>query len=168
MQASSIALTAITTVGSLLTTPLLLGLMLAENMPADFQMPTGRVAYDITVALIAPLAAGMLLGSRLPAERRQRYSRWSIFASLGVILLMVIGGAGAGRIDPAAHGWIAPAVVFAMALVFTQMAELATRIGGLVEGDRAAVCIEVTLRNTNLAILVKASVFPAVAGIADG
>ena len=32
---------------------------------------------------------------------------------------------------------------------------------------RLAIGIEVTLRNTNLAILVKAVLFPAVAGVAD-
>jgi BASS family bile acid:Na+ symporter len=87
--------------------------------------------------------------------------------SLGVIVMMVVGGAGAGRIQPTAYGWSAPAAAFAMALVFTQVAQLATRLGGLVDRDRAAVGIEVTLRNTNLALLVKASLFPAVAGVPD-
>ena len=48
-----------------------------------------------------------------------------------------------------------------LAFVFQQAAYAACRLGGLGMRDRLAIAIEVTVRNTNLAILVKASLFPA-------
>gem|GEM_PF-4567152 len=49
-------------------------------------------------------------------------------------------------------------------------AALATRAGGLPRGDVLAITTEATIRNSNLALLVQTSVFPAGAGgaIADG
>jgi BASS family bile acid:Na+ symporter len=165
--ALSISLTAITTVGALATTPMLLGIMLAENMPPDFVMPVGRVATDITLALLLPLFLGMLVGARLEVQLRRRLARAAILASLAVVAAMVAGGAGSGRLDVTAYGWTPPLVVIGIAFCFTQVADLTTRLAGLGDRDRAAVSIEVTLRNMNLALLVKASIFPAVAGVAD-
>jgi BASS family bile acid:Na+ symporter len=50
-----------------------------------------------------------------------------------------------------------------LALVIQQAAYAACRLGGLDLRDRLAIAVEVTVRNTNLAILVKASLFPATA-----
>lgn len=164
--ALSISLTGVTTVGSLLTTPLLLRLLLAAQVPPDLEMPVGRVAFDIAFVLLLPLFLGMVLCALLPRQRRQ-LSRWSIRASLACIAVLVVGSAGAGRLDPMAYGWMGPLAVLALVIVFSQVAALATRLARLPDADRLAIGIEVTLRNTNLAILVKASLFPAVAGVAD-
>ena len=129
-------------------------------------MPVDRVVFDIAVVLLLPLLVGMLLCQWLPRQRR-RLSRWSIRASLGFIAAIVVGSAGAGRLDPMSYGWTGPLTVFVLAITFALAAQLATRLARLPDGDRLAIGIEVTLRNTNLAILVKASLFPAVAGVAD-
>ncbi len=160
--ALSISLTAVTTVGSLLTTPALLRLFVGAHLPADFEMPTGRIALEIGAILLAPLAAGMLIGARLP-EHRDAFSRWCIRASLAAILVMVVGAGGSGRLDPSAYGALTPIAIVGLAFVFQQAAYAACRLGGLDMRDRLAIAIEVTVRNTNLAILVKASLFPATA-----
>jgi len=168
--ALSISLTAVTTVGSLLTTPALLRLLVGAHLPADFEMPTGRIALEIGAILLAPLAAGMLFGERFP-DWRSGFSRWCIRASLGVIVIMVVGAGGSGRLDPSAYGKLAPVAIVLLAFVFQQTAYAACRLGGLGMRDRLAIAIEVTVRNTNLAILVKASLFPATANpdpIGDG
>jgi BASS family bile acid:Na+ symporter len=164
--ALSVSLTAITTVLTLVTTPLVLRALLVSQIPADLAMPVERVARDIALCLLLPLAAGIAIGARVPSRRRN-WSRWSIRTSLGIIGVMVVGGAGSGRLDPFQFGWVGPVVIFGFALLCFQAGEAATRLAGLPDRDRLAVGIEVTFRNTNLALLVKASLFPAEAGVVD-
>ena len=160
--ALSISLTAFTTVGSLAATPALLQLFVGAHLPADFEMPTGRIALEIGAILLAPLAAGMLVGARFTAYR-EGFSRWCIRASLAAILVMVVGAGGSGRLDPSSYGALAPVAIVGLAFVFQQAAYAACRLGGLPMRDGLAIAIEATVRNTNLAILVKASLFPATA-----
>jgi BASS family bile acid:Na+ symporter len=84
-----------------------------------------------------------------------------------VIALIVVGAASSGRIDPAAHGWAAPLAIFALALSGMNAGMLCCRLFGLPSRDRIAIGIEAGVRNTNLALLIKASVFPAVPGRPD-
>lgn len=164
--ALSISLTAVCTIGSLVTTPALLRLFVGAHLPADFEMPVGRVAGEIGVTLLLPLATGMFLGHRLDV-RREVFARWCIRVSLLAIGCMVVGGAGAGRLDPVAYGPVAWVAIFALAGVAQAVSVAASRLGGLGRSDRLAVAVEVTVRNTNLALLIKASLFPAVAGVPD-
>ena len=60
--ALSIALTAICSIGALVTTPLLLRLYVRDLLPDDFSMPVGRVAFEIGVSLLVPLFLGMVMG----------------------------------------------------------------------------------------------------------
>ncbi len=164
--ALSISLTAVCTTGALVTTPLILRALAAAHLPVDFEMPVARVAWEIGITLLLPLLVGMLAGIRFPS-RQALLSRWAIRASLAVIGVMIVGAAGAGRLDPAAYGAMGPLAVGALCLGAQATAVLAGRVGRLSARDRLAVAIEATIRNTNLAILVKASLFPAVAGVAD-
>ncbi len=164
--ALSIALTAVTTIACLVTTPTILQLFAAQALPVDFDMPTGKIAFDIALCLLAPLAVGMFLGARFPAWRSTLSSR-SIQLSIFVIVLMVIGAAGAGRVDPMQQGLSAIVALVCLALVSQIAAVLIARVAGLSTGDRVAIAIEVTIRNTNLALMLKAAIFPAVPGIPD-
>lgn len=164
--ALSISLTAVTTLLSLVTTPTLLRLLSGTHLPPDFEMPVGQVAFEIGAVLLLPLGAGMAIGTGLPA-RREVFSRWSIRASFFFIMLMVVGGAGSGRLDATAYGAIGPLAILALCVTIQSFAWAATRLAGLDVADRVAIGIEVTIRNSNLALLVKASLFPAVAGVVD-
>lgn len=158
--ALSITLTALTTLGALVTTPALLRLFVGVHLPPDFDMPAGRIASEIGLTLLLPLLLGMGIGVRL-GPRREVFSRTALRASLAVIGVMVVGAAGAGRIEPLAYGRIGPVSVLLVALLFQVAALICARLGGLAPRDRLAVGIEATLRNTNLAVLVKASILPA-------
>lgn len=166
----SISLTAVSTVACLVTTPVVIELLAGRHVPEGFAMPVARVSREILFTLLGPLALGMLLGAR--RERwRGPVSRWGIRGSLFVIGLMVLGGAAAGRIEPLAYGWTAPLAVLALSALGLNAGMLLCRAAGLPRGDRVAVGIEAGVRNTNLALLIKASVFPASSGpdpIGDG
>jgi len=164
--ALSISLTAVTTVGALVTTPFLLRLLITAYLPPDFEMPVGRIAFEIAVVLLLPLSVGMLFSPLLGA-RRDAFSRWCIRISITFILAMVIGGAGSGRLDPRAYGALGLAAIFLLAFMAGTIATLSCKLARLTPRDRIAIAIEATIRNTNLALLVKASVFPAVVGVVD-
>jgi BASS family bile acid:Na+ symporter len=159
----SIALTALTTLGALVTTPALLRLLLGAGLPADFVMPVRRVASDIAVTLLGPLALGIALGAALPA-RRELLSRWCIRAALLAILVLVVGAAGSGRLGPAAHGAAALLAIPLLCLGAQLAALAATRLAGLGARDGLALAVEAGIRNTNLALLVKTSLAPAGGG----
>ena len=158
--ALSISLTAVTTVGALVTTPILLRLLVGAHLPPGFQMPVGRVAYEIAVTLILPLAAGMIAGALFPAGR-ERFSRGCIAGSLLAIGLMIVGAGGSGRLDPRAYGAIGLVGVIGLAFVFQGAAWSAARAAGLRSSERLAGVVEATVRNTKRASLVKASAVPA-------
>ncbi len=164
--ALSIALTSITTVAALVTTPALLRLLAGAHLPPEFEMPVGKVARDIAIALLLPLFIGMVLGAGLP-ERRQVISRWAIRGSFFFIGLLIIGATTSDRIDPARFGLLGPAALVLLGICFGGSAWLVCRAAGIASHERLAVIVETTLRNGNLGVMVKASLFPAVAGQID-
>lgn len=165
--ALSIALTSITTVAALATTPLLLRLLVAEFLPEDFSMPVGRIARDIFGTLIIPLLLGMLLRSRTTTYYAAQFAKWVIRLSLLMILIMVVGASGSGRLSIDAYGvaGIATLVIFALAVQVSTL--LAVRMFRLASADGLAITVEATFRNISLAIAVKATVFPAQPGVLD-
>ena len=169
--ALSITLTTVTTLAALATTPILLRLLVQQHLPPDFAMPVTRIAFEIGVTLLVPLFTGMAVGSRLGAHR-ERFARLCVRISLGVIGLMIVGAAGSGRLDAMAYGWLGPAAIFLLCGLFLAVAIVASRAGRLLAPDRLAVVIEATVRNTNLAVMIKASVIPATdlahAAVGDG
>lgn len=164
--ALSIALTAVATLACLVLTPLVLSLLIAEHMPADFEMPAGRIALEIGIFLLLPLLLGMGVLRTAPALA-ERFSKLCIRGSLLVILLIVIGALGAGRLDLEAFGLLNVAVVFGFLVVLTAASATIPRAMGLSPADITAINIEIAVRNTNLGLLIKASLFPAVVGVAD-
>jgi BASS family bile acid:Na+ symporter len=165
--ALSIALTSITTVAALVATPLLLQLMAAQYLPADFSMPSGRIALDIFFALILPLSIGMLVQHRFSAAFSNSFSKLSIRLSLALIILMIVGAGGSGRLDPELYGSVGIFSIVALC-VFAQIgAFLLCQISGVKSQDSLAVVIEASFRNVSLAVAVKAVVFPATAGELD-
>jgi BASS family bile acid:Na+ symporter len=164
--ALSIALTGVTTLACLFTTPVVLSLLAGDYIGREVTMPAGRIALDIVLFLLLPLALGMIAGAQMP-ELRGRFTVWCIRASLFVILLIIIGSAGAGRIDPRMYGWEGVLLILLLAVLVQQLAVLPAWLLGLTRRDGIALAIETTVRNTNLGLLIKASVFPAVPGVLD-
>ena len=155
----SIAITAITTLACLITTPIILNLLISQHMPADFVMPVGRIAFEITLFLLIPLIIGMVIYSKLP-NHADKISKVGIYGSIFVILLIVIGSAGAGRLDLARFGIANVLVILTFALTLMCLSILIPRLSRVGAKDGTAIQIEVTVRNTNLGLLLTASLFP--------
>ena len=165
--ALSIALTSITTVAALVATPLLLQLLASQYLPDDFSMPVGRIARDIFATLIIPLVLGMWLKSRITTYYAAQFAKWTIRASLALVLLIVVGSAGSGRLDASAYGLLGVGTLLAFTLLVLASTLLIAKVMGLTSGDALAISVEATFRNISLAIAVKATVFPAQPGVLD-
>jgi len=162
----SISLTGAATAGCLVTTPLVLTLFVPGTDGSTYQMPVARISAEIFFFLLLPLLAGMWIGARFEPVR-DRFSQTCIRASLATIAVMVVGAASAGRVEAGAYGGtvILAMVCFSLALFATGF--VLPRAAGLPAHDAVATGIETAYRNTSLALLVKASVFPVVPGRAD-
>jgi bile acid:Na+ symporter, BASS family len=159
--ALSISITAVTTLVCLVSTPLILALMIGEYLPADFTMPKAQIMKEIALTLLLPLSIGMLYLHFLP-KSAPTLSKWSIRASLLGILAIVVGSAMSGRLNVAAFGYgnvlLIALFVFVLAVV---PGYLIPRLARLSRADCTAILCEVSLRNVNLGVLIKASIFPA-------
>lgn len=162
----SISITGVTTLACLVTTPLILGLLITEYLPADFVMPTDQIVRDIALTLLLPLIVGMVILARVP-QHAEWISKWSIRLSLFGILMIVVGSLSAGRLDIEAFGTdnVIRVLIF-LALLWVS-SWLLTKLLGLGRSDRTAIEMEVVVRNVNLGVLIKASMFPAAAGNAQ-
>jgi BASS family bile acid:Na+ symporter len=165
--ALSISLTAITTVAALITTPLLLQLLVSQYLPKDFTMPIGLIARDIFGILIIPLVIGMLVKAWTNTILAARFSKWMIRLSLVMILVIVVGSAGSGRLDVDAYGVIGVVSLVIFVLTIQASTVLVGKVMGLARSDGLTLTIVATFRNISLAIAVKATVFPARPGVLD-
>ena len=155
----SIAITAITTIGCLVTTPIVLNLLISQHMPDDFVMPVGRIAFEICLFLLIPLVIGMAFYSTLP-KHAAKISKFGIYGSIFIIALIVIGSAGAGRLDLGAFGTSNILIIVAFSLALLCLSVIVPKLARLPAKDGTAIQIEVTVRNTNLGLLLNASLFP--------
>lgn len=158
----SISITGITTLACLLTTPLILSWLITAYLPADFTMPTARIVTEIAVTLLLPLVVGMVLLRAFPSWA-PAFSKWMIRASLLGIVLIVVGSASAGRLDWAAFGGANIGVICLLVVILGVATWLACKLGGRNLADCTAIEVEVVVRNINLAVLIKASLFPITA-----
>ena len=164
--ALSIALTGVTTLACLVTTPFVLSLLISQHMPADFTMPAAQIAQEITLILLLPLIAGMVLLQAAPAIA-PRFSKICIRGSLFFILVIVVGATASGRVDIPRFGLYNFAVVMGFMFALCALSLLLPRLLKLSSRDTTAINIEITVRNGNLGLLIKASMFPAVLGATD-
>lgn len=160
--ALSITLTCLGMGLCLLTVPLLLR-WLGEGfgfIPGDFDMPVSRIIGEMMLYLILPLAVGMAISRWAPA-RRDTFSRWCIRIGFVVVVAMIVASIGAGRIHPAEYGWRTPVAIILFCVISMQICMAPFRLLGWSKSDCASIGIEVTMRNLNLALLLKAILFPA-------
>ena len=145
---------------------LILDFLISDHLPEGFTMPAGRIATEIALILLLPLALGMVF-FRIAPHRAAPFSRWCIRGSLFIILLIVIGALGAGRLDLASFGLVNVGWVLVFIALLASLSYVVPRLLGNAPEDVVAINIEVTVRNTNLGLLIKASLLPAVVGVAD-
>jgi bile acid:Na+ symporter, BASS family len=158
----SISITGLTTLACLISTPLILNLLITEYLPAGFVMPAGKIIKDIALTLLLPLAVGMII-LRYVRVYADCISKWSIRASLFGILLIVVGSASAGRLDINAFGQQNILLICVFTAILGCSSWAISRLLQLSKADSTAIEMEVVIRNVNLGVLIKASMFPAAA-----
>jgi BASS family bile acid:Na+ symporter len=156
----SITITAITTLACLATTPLVLELLIAEYMPIDFVMPFAQVAFEIAICLLVPLLFGMLV-YRFASHSAPSFSTWCVRLTLVVIVMIILGSIGAGRLNLEVFGTNNVLRMIAFFLLLALVAKIIPGMMGLKRGDRSAIEMEVVVRNINLGLLLNVSLFPA-------
>jgi len=156
--ALSIALTAVTSLVCVVTVPFVLEWLVGSYVPPTFSLPRGRIALEIVVTLLVPLAIGMGVLRRWP-ERAAGLSRLALVITTVLIAVIVIGSATAGRLDVEAMGFANLAVVAGFAFVLAGIGIAVTAVTRRPWPDVTAITIETTVRNTNLGLLVRTSVF---------
>lgn len=164
--ALSITITALTTIACLVTTPLILELLIAQYMPDTFVMPRGDMMAEIALTLLLPLAVGMGYRYFLPASA-ETFSKWCIRGSLLGLVFIVIGSSLSGRLDADAFGVTNILLIALLILTLALSSWLVCRAVGLSTVDATAIDMEVVVRNINLGLVIKASLFPAVIGVPD-
>ncbi|WP_372781571.1 bile acid:sodium symporter family protein [Litorivivens sp.] len=158
--ALSIAITAVTTVACLVTVPIILKLLITDYVPADFRLPAARIAAEIFFSILGPLALGMLTLRLLPTLSAQ-IAKWSIRASLALIIVIILGASTSGRLDWAAFGLGNVLVVTGFTISLLAAGLVVPWLMRAPRPDIVAIDMELTVRNVNLAVLIIASLFPA-------
>ena len=159
----SISITALTSFACLVTTPIILDFLIADFMPNDFSMPTMRVAIEIGLCLLVPLLAGMSFLRRYPKYAPQ-FSTFCVRGSLLGIVVIVLGSLGAGRINFVTASAMDLAWLCLFILSLTIAGIFITKTFGLSKAENTAIEMEVVVRNINLGLLIKISLFPLIAG----
>ena len=151
--ALSIAVTAVATVASTLTAPLLLRTLAGSFLPPEFTFPTERILLEVSAYLLAPLFCGMFVYSYL-SRQAKTISRIAIWASMTLVLIIAAGALLAGRIKLADHGWGPPlwTLLFAVGIHFAALE--VCRLLKRTDDESLALAIEVSVRNGGVGLLL--------------
>ena len=158
--ALSIALTGIGTISSLVTVPLMLNAFARGYFPSEFVMPVGLILSDVALYLIAPLAVGMVIRRLIP-DWAPTISTCLVRLGLVILLAIVVGSLGSGRIEPLGYGWSTPITIIVLCLCLQNISMLIFLLLRWSVADQTAVGVSVTIRNINLALLLATRLFPA-------
>src|SRR5262245_9447220 len=158
-MALTITMTVCTTLATLFTVPLMLGL-LAGDYASNFAAPVDEVIPLVGLYLLLPLTVGIVIGMATP-KYKKLFSRWCVILGWCTVALMVIGALGSGHIRPGDYGWQVHLAIIAFCLLIQQASMVPFYICRWPRPDRLAVGIETTMRNMNLAILLVGQIFPA-------
>lgn len=168
--AVSVSMTAVSTLFSIILTPLLFGFWASMNPDTaavlqQIKIDPKRVVMVLLIMLIVPVTAGMFIRARHP-ETADNIRRWSrriaggVFAIVVAILILgnikVLGNFAKDALPPVL-------VTFAIAVA---LGWGLARVSGLPAPDRRAVTLEVAFQNVALAVGMAVAFFPSLAGVA--
>ncbi|HEX6134810.1 MAG TPA: bile acid:sodium symporter family protein [Longimicrobiales bacterium] len=168
--ATSVSMTAVSTLFSVVVTPLLFAFWATLN-PATravlrrIELDPARMIMVLLIMLVVPVTVGMLIRSRRPGmadgiRTRSRRIAAGVFAVVVGVLLI-------GNVDVLAT--FARTALPPVVLTFTIAVALGwslARIAGLAAADRRAVTLEVAFQNVALAVGMAVAFFPTLAGVA--
>ena len=155
----SIAVTTVSTLACIGVIPLVLRLLAAPYLPADFSFPTARILRDIALYLLAPLALGMVI-RRFWAGGSEAVSKWAIRGSVLCIVLIAGSSLGSGRIRLEEYGWGPPLTVVLFLATLAVVVPALVRMVGRPRPDATAIGIEAVVRNVGIGLLLLRFFFP--------
>jgi BASS family bile acid:Na+ symporter len=168
--ATSVSMTAISTLFSIAATPLLFAFWASMNPDTErvlqkIAIDPRRVIMMLLIMLVVPVTTGMLIRAKRP-ETADRIRLWSR-RSAGVVFAVVVAILLLGNVEVlgAFAKTALPPVLLTFALAVALGWGLA-RVSGLVAADRRAVTVEVAFQNVALAIGMAVVFFPELAGVA--
>ncbi len=168
--ATSVSMTAVSTLLSIAVTPILFAFWATMN-PATravllrIELDPARAVMMLLVMLVVPVTTGMLIRARR-AETADRIRVWSRRAA-GIVFAVVVAILLLGNVAVLGTfaGTALPPVIITFAIAVALGWGLA-RLSGLMAADRRAVTLEIAFQNVALAIGLALGFFPALAGVA--
>jgi BASS family bile acid:Na+ symporter len=167
--ATSISMTTISTLFSIVLTPLLFAFWASMNPSTHeilqkISIDPQRVIMTLLIMLFIPVIAGMLLRAKRPitADRIRSPVRKVAMIVFAVIVVMIIGS------NFKSLALLAQTALFPVLITFVIAVALGWGIGwlsGLMAAERRAVAIEVAFQNVALAIGLGIAFFPSLGGI---
>jgi BASS family bile acid:Na+ symporter len=168
--ATSIGMTTVSTLFSLVLTPLLFALWASTNPSTDavlqeILLDPQQVVMTLLIMLIVPITAGMLLRATHAdtADTIRTGTRRIAGFVFAVVVATIIGG------NITSLALVATVALLPVLLTFVIAVLLGwglARLAGLVAAERRAVAIEVAFQNVALAIGLGIAFFPSLAGVA--
>ena len=168
--ATSISMTTVSTLFSIILTPLLFAFWASMNpstlsLLQNISMDPQRVIMALLIMLFVPVITGMVLRARRPetANRIRKTVRLTAGIVFAAIVAMIIGS------NLKSLKQLAQTALFPVIITFAIAVALGWSLGkltGLMSADRRAVAIEVAFQNVALAIGLGITFFPSFAGIA--
>jgi len=167
--ATSISMTTISTLFSIVLTPLLFAFWASMHPPTQeilkqINMDPQRVIMTLLIMLVVPVTAGMFLYAKRPATADRIRSTVRLIAGIvfAVIVAMIIGS------NFKSLALLAQTALFPVLFTFIVAVGLGWGLGwmaGLMAAERRAVAIEVAFQNVALAIGLGITFFPTLGGI---
>lgn len=158
--ALSVSATAVCTLGSLITTTIVLRVFGAAQLPPGFSMPVRHVLVEISLCLLLPLLLGMGF-RRVAPQRAPQVANYCVLASTVMLLLVILAAVGSGRVRAFAYGWRPYAALIGMQALLLWISYGFSTLLKLSKADTFTIAIEVLVRNSHLGVLLKAALFPA-------
>jgi bile acid:Na+ symporter, BASS family len=153
--ALSITLTAISSLVTVFTIPLVVNLAKTALMgaTADLQLPLLGTVLQIAVITLVPVAMGMTLNHYLPQQAAQ-VERWVKWLSLALLGLIIAGLLVQQRENVVAFFAQVGLVTLALNLAAMAMGYGVARLARLGQADATAITVEVGIQNGTLAIAI--------------
>jgi len=164
--ALSVSATAVCTLGSMVTTTLVLETFAGRHLPNNFEMPAGKILFDISVNLLLSLIAGMTLRRQFPLLAMP-LGRWCVRGATALLIFYVVASVQSGRIDLTAYAFPTHLAIISLAVIQSYACNVLSWVFRLTVLERVTSQIEVVIRNVHLGLLLNASLFPVISGRSD-
>lgn len=160
LVALSISATAVCTLGSLVTTTLVLKAFGSSHIPPHIPMPVGHIVLEICCGLLLPLIVGMAIRRHRP-EHAKWIGRIALRAATALLVFYVVASFQSGRIDLTAFGWKTHAAIILLDVLQIAACALLAWVFRVTALESFTCQLEVVIRNVHIGLMLSASLFTA-------